>query len=549
MFALDRLALAPETLLFAASIALAATVMSLVGCAAAWHCRHCEAPVRHAVLLATIGIALASPILLAIGSPFQSAWLRIDVRANTAQSSAIDSNARSQIRSHTIGTQIKRPSFAVSYEHSRAAGISHVDSNSPTASGWQRWGTALAVTWALGALIGIVGTVRGLLIVRRFMRTLDAAPRPRLVAAVGDAFRSVGSTRRARILVTRLAPAPLSLGLLRPAIIVPEFLAADSAADRLRYVLTHEVAHVVRRDQWVALLQRVAIILFWWNPLLRILSRQLSHVREEICDDYVLRAEGEGRRFAATLLDVAERTALLGLPTATALLDDDAQSLEKRVRRLLKPRPNPETRVNGRTLITIMVFGVLLSAIALTARVQSYETSPAEAARLQTGSPSAVATKAYDRNSLLDTRNGAAIRDTAQQALSANASRTAASPNQGEERKESLRDLSGDWLLTLPAGFEHHVMFTYQGKNRYRLAPGRLNMSGVYQLEGDRLRLVEPKDARLTEFRWQVQGTGTLLLVEEPPAGKTGARYLGATMTRPVREQLGDSEEDSSDER
>jgi hypothetical protein len=101
---------------------------------------------------------------------------------------------------------------------------------------------------------------------------------------------------------------------------------------------------------------------------------------------------------------------------------------------------------------------------------------------------------------------------------------------------EELR-FSGRWLLTLPAGFKHRITMTPLGRNRYRLTPGTLNVSGIYTVRDRQLRMLEANDSRLTEFAWESPGGNGMVLVEEPPAGKTGASYIGATLTRPREDE------------
>jgi beta-lactamase regulating signal transducer with metallopeptidase domain len=382
-------------------------------------------------------------------------------------------------------------------------------------STWQAPATAAVLLWIAGALVVAGRAVRGMLVVRRFLATLAEAPPPP-AAAVDEAFRRIGSDRRARVYVTRAAPAPFTLGLLRPIIIVPEYLAVDPEPERLHFALTHEVAHIARRDPWAVLVERLASILYWWNPLVRILSRQLSQAREEICDDYVLRAGGEGRKYAAALLDVAERTALVGLAGGTALLGDDAEALERRIRRLLQPRPRPTTELGGRTIPATMTFGVVLAAVVLATRVRIAESSPL----VESSSPNAA--------------RSAAVAPRPASDHGADGGRIAAVRRGGETSTpaEEAFDPTGDWLLTLPAGFEHRVEIADLGRGRYRLTPPRLNMSGVYRRRGGTFDLVEPNDSRLTEFKWRFEGSDILRLVAEPPPGKTGAGYAGASLRR-----------------
>src|SRR5438132_791094 len=58
---------------------------------------------------------------------------------------------------------------------------------------------------------------------------------------------------------------PMTAGILRPAIFLPAG-ASTWDPDRVRMVLSHEMAHIVRGDAATQLLARTALALHWWNP-------------------------------------------------------------------------------------------------------------------------------------------------------------------------------------------------------------------------------------------------------------------------------------------
>jgi hypothetical protein len=117
-------------------------------------------------------------------------------------------------------------------------------------------------------------------------------------------------------------------------------------------------------------------------------------------------------------------------------------------------------------------------------------------------------------------------------------------PTTAAERGPSPIRLEGRWLMTLPAGFEHRVTLEPVGSDRYRLKSIRLDsrskgedslvFAGLYEIRDGRLVIVDPDDDRLTEFQWTIQNPNTLILADQPEAGKTGADYHGATLTRQV---------------
>ena len=107
---------------------------------------------------------------------------------------------------------------------------------------------------------------------------------------------------------------------------------------------------------------------------------------------------------------------------------------------------------------------------------------------------------------------------------------TADTPAQPEQNKQSI-DLSGRWLLTLPAGYQYRVTFSALGKDQYRLQ-NAVAFSGVYQLNGEVLQLIQPTDERLNVFDWQLHNVNSMTLVDE--TGASGADYAGATLGRQI---------------
>lgn len=125
--------------------------------------------------------------------------------------------------------------------------------------------------------------------------------------AIGSAriYRIVGDARavNGRLTTARIA-APVTVGLLRPQILLPQDWRRWPAT-RLAAVLEHERAHACRRDplvQWLALLNRA---LFWFHPLAWWLERHLAALAEEACDACVLAGGQAPDLYSEHLLDLA----------------------------------------------------------------------------------------------------------------------------------------------------------------------------------------------------------------------------------------------------
>jgi tetratricopeptide (TPR) repeat protein len=129
---------------------------------------------------------------------------------------------------------------------------------------------------------------------------------------------------------------PVTLGALRPVVLLPPSFPDDHGDDAIRAALGHELAHVRRRDYARNLLHEVALLPFAWHPSARVLRRRLDETREMACDELASEKVLEPRCYARSLVAVAAASRGRGLSPAFGV--NDAGILEERIRHLLRPR-------------------------------------------------------------------------------------------------------------------------------------------------------------------------------------------------------------------
>lgn len=227
-----------------------------------------------------------------------------------------------------------------------------------------------ALGLALLALLLLSGAVRGsglLLALRRaarWRRVAVAEGSERLRALMLECEAALGVGPVPLLKAPGLA-GPIALGVLRPAVLLPESFAESHGDDAVRAALGHELAHVRRRDFAANLLHEAALVPFAWHPATRLLRRRLDETREMACDELAAARVLEPRRYARSLVTVA---AGLGA-AAPALGVNDADILEERVRHLLRPR-------SGRRRLALAAGVALLLATSLFASLAVVEAKP-----------------------------------------------------------------------------------------------------------------------------------------------------------------------------
>jgi bla regulator protein blaR1 len=129
------------------------------------------------------------------------------------------------------------------------------------------WLTVLAWTWGAGIALFASGHACRILRFRSLLRGAEAPPSALLSMAEGIGKRlGLRWLPEIALLPLRLSPFVWSMGG-RPRVFLPAALFERLDADAQQAILTHELAHVRRKDHWVRLLELVVGTLFWWHPV------------------------------------------------------------------------------------------------------------------------------------------------------------------------------------------------------------------------------------------------------------------------------------------
>jgi beta-lactamase regulating signal transducer with metallopeptidase domain len=228
------------------------------------------------------------------------------------------------------------------------------------------WGSA----WVPPALFAVWlagGAIAGALQLRRIrrhwplVRRGTAAPES-LAAEVRQLGARLGVRPVPALVVRGIAsPCVWCLGWLR--LLWPERLAGAAHVAAYRGVIAHELAHVKRRDHWVAWLELAAGVVAWWNPVFWYVRRQLREAAEMACDAAALGvlADDARREYAEAFLELSILTEAAAPAPVLGVGAGPRRSFERRFTMMLSDRVSPG--MSRRWLVAVG----LLAAVALPA--------------------------------------------------------------------------------------------------------------------------------------------------------------------------------------
>jgi uncharacterized protein YjbI with pentapeptide repeats/beta-lactamase regulating signal transducer with metallopeptidase domain len=230
------------------------------------------------------------------------------------------------------------------------------------------WIAAAAIVglWALAALALLVRLAVALFRLEKLKH--DALPLGMEYRETLRQWTSVSAREGdVRICVTDGIDVPVAVGLFDAMVLLPQHLLDTLEASEIDQISLHELAHLLRHDDWTNGFQRVVSALLFFNPAVWFIARQMDIEREVACDDYVLELTGAVRPYAFCLTKMAEMTAWPHQPLAAPGVFVTRKNISIRIERLLRSGRAISSKISPATA-TVVVAG-LLGVFALTGSV------------------------------------------------------------------------------------------------------------------------------------------------------------------------------------
>ncbi|MFT3796000.1 MAG: M56 family metallopeptidase [Flavobacterium sp.] len=169
----------------------------------------------------------------------------------------------------------------------------------------------------------------------------------------------IGLQKSVVLLESALVKVPSVSGILRPVILMPIGMLSGFPHDQVEAILLHELAHIRRKDYIINILQRLAEMVFFFNPGLLWLSNLIRDERENCCDDIAVEAIGNKSGFVHALVSFGQYQ--LRQEQLVMGLGDNKSHLFHRAKRIIY---NNNTSLNAieKTFLSV---SLLLIALAL----------------------------------------------------------------------------------------------------------------------------------------------------------------------------------------
>lgn len=243
------------------------------------------------------------------------------------------------------------------------------------------------VIWLIGMTGSLAMLAGSAIALRRMRRGSDMLRDQRIRAAFHQEAAALGlRLDDSSLRISTRCGVPMTWGLFSQKTLLLPRDAVDWPEARLRLVLRHELAHLVRGDVLVSAIMTLVAVLLWFHPAVWLMLRAAQRSREQACDDLALGRGGQNEAdFAHELLAAVEslvpgaRRPLLPLALAMSV-SSGARLMRGRLQNILH---GPERRGGfgrwqkaGLLMPALILSGLLAGLTACRKEVQS---KPSEA--------------------------------------------------------------------------------------------------------------------------------------------------------------------------
>ena len=311
----------------------------------------------HSIWQAAI-IALLLGIILRQISAKQATlryWLATGAILSLVLASFFTYHVRTELRKSSASPVVQQVAPLVVSEavsKSPPAELAHIPSLQTSAASGINWTALAALFWVVGVSAMVLRTI-GAVIRGNQLSSVSPIETPKYLELFTKQSQEIGLRKVPSFWSSASGCTPYAVGVLAPAVVVPMSMLTSLSSSELQAVLAHELAHVRRNDYLVNLYQMVIESVYFFNPAVWWISRQIRIEREACCDQIAIEAAGNNIGYAQILANWMET--VLGdtdskvdqAPAAAmAFSNKQPSGMLERIQRILKPDSKPKLRVS-----------------------------------------------------------------------------------------------------------------------------------------------------------------------------------------------------------
>lgn len=258
--------------------------------------------------------------------------------------------------------------------------IHEVSSIIAQTSFWDRLNTWIALyqkpiflTWVLGVTLFGLRLIGALCYVEYLVKSMSPIYHQNVFKTFMQMTRHFGINDNIRIGESRHISSPMILGLIKPVILFPIGMINQLETAEVDAILAHELAHFVRKDIYINVIQTMIEAILYYHPAIWWISANIRVERENCCDEMAIGYLGDNIQYAKTLVKMQEIQ--VNGPTLALNFNHKNSFFSNRIKRILNMAQTRNFLKEKIITTVVLAILVIFSTKNLTGSQAALETS------------------------------------------------------------------------------------------------------------------------------------------------------------------------------
>ena len=217
------------------------------------------------------------------------------------------------------------------------------------------------VIWLIGAIILTVVMVIGFVAMRQKRKNISMVDCK--IKNILYECKNISGIKKNIDIAFSDVKSPVIFGMLKPIILVPYNCVEKMSDSEIKYIILHELSHYKNKDILMNYLMCIFQILYWFNPLVWIIFKQMKIEREIVCDSSVLNMLDEDNYtdYGMTIIRFIETVPQKRVFVLSADMGGSKKHIKMRIEKIASfTKETLWSKLKGIAIFT-MVFAVILS--------------------------------------------------------------------------------------------------------------------------------------------------------------------------------------------
>ncbi|WP_077609398.1 M56 family metallopeptidase [Clostridium sp. Marseille-P2415] len=237
----------------------------------------------------------------------------------------------------------------------------------------------LYLLWIIGALFCLGKSIYTYTCFKRLMDTFSSITNPKIQSILHNIISKYKKPINFEIIQAELVSTPMIFGIRKPKIFIPQI---DLSEDEWYHIMNHEVAHYYHGDLLIKLITELISIVYWWNPIVYLLKKQISKLLEIHIDITITKSMSEIERidYLECLLKISKMR--LNKKTNRLVLTFSSNSSSPLFQRfdIILKGYNQKKKVNLKSMFFTVIPTIFMIVLSLLFVFEPYSISAEDAA-------------------------------------------------------------------------------------------------------------------------------------------------------------------------